>query len=364
MAAGSRSETAAEMPLFFDELVAAGVDVLPGGRAAAPRARQRRRQDRRRALRVVARGHPRRRDRRLGDRARAARRAGRAARLRRTTMRTPSSSSAGNSCATEQAARAAAAREVDPDADEATVIDRIKSDHPDTFEGALEAYRDAMHPSAPTPHRARPRDGPGRRADRRHRRRPSTCATSCRSRPTSTPAAFDREPKGIYVVTPSVDGDPNAMREHNLASISNTSIHEAYPGHHLQLDAARRHGSLTRLLADAPEFVEGWGMYSELLMREQGFDAGPAFRVALHTDAIWRACRIILDVRMHRGELTRRRGDRVPGRADELRARERARRGPLVHATARPIPCRTCWDARCCWDCAPTSRHDWATGSA
>ena len=54
------------------------------------------------------------------------------------------------------------------------------------------------------------------------------------------PAAFDPDPKGIYIVTPSVGGDPNAMREHNYASISNTSIHEAYPGHHLQLDTARR----------------------------------------------------------------------------------------------------------------------------
>ena len=94
------------------------------------------------------------------------------------------------------------------------------------------------------------------------------------------------------------------MREHNFASISNTSIHEAYPGHHLQLDTARRNPSLTRLLADAPEFVEGWGMYSELMMREHGFDDGPAFRLIMHTDAIWRACRIILDVRMHRGEIS------------------------------------------------------------
>jgi uncharacterized protein (DUF885 family) len=118
------------------------------------------------------------------------------------------------------------------------------------------------------------------------------------------PATFDRDPKGIYVVTPSVDGDANAMREHNFGSISNTSIHEAYPGHHLQLDTARRHPSLTRLMADAPEFVEGWGMYSELMMREHGFDDDPPFRVVMHTDAIWRACRIILDVRMHRGEVT------------------------------------------------------------
>ena len=94
------------------------------------------------------------------------------------------------------------------------------------------------------------------------------------------------------------------MREHNRASISNTSIHEAYPGHHLQLDIARRNPSLTRLLTDAPEFVEGWGMYSELMMREEGFDDAPEYQLMLHTDAIWRACRIILDIRMHRGELS------------------------------------------------------------
>ncbi len=119
------------------------------------------------------------------------------------------------------------------------------------------------------------------------------------------PGAFDTDPKGIYIVTPAVDGNPTAMLEHNFSSsISNTSIHEAYPGHHLQLDTARRHPSLTRLTTEAPEFVEGWGMYSELMMREHGFDDGPAFRVIMHTDAIWRACRIILDIRLHRGEIT------------------------------------------------------------
>jgi uncharacterized protein (DUF885 family) len=117
------------------------------------------------------------------------------------------------------------------------------------------------------------------------------------------PPKFDSQPSGIYVVTPAVGNNPTAMREHNYSSISNTSIHEAYPGHHLQLAVASHHPSLTRLLVDAPEFVEGWGMYSELMMREHGFDDGPSFRLAMHTDAIWRACRIILDIRMHRGEI-------------------------------------------------------------
>jgi uncharacterized protein (DUF885 family) len=203
----------------------------------------------------------------------------------------------------ERAARAAAAREIDPDADEATVIDRVKSDQPATFDDALEAYRDAMyrarrhlvdHDLATIPEGERIEVVPT----------PEYLRNVIPFAAYFEPAAFDPAPEGIYIVTPSVGGDPNAMREHNYASISNTSIHEAYPGHHLQLDTARRNRSLTRLLADAPEFVEGWGMYSELMMREHGFDAGPAFRVVMHTDAIWRACRIILDIRLHRGELS------------------------------------------------------------
>lgn len=200
-------------------------------------------------------------------------------------------------------ARRACARELDPDADEAAVIDRVKSDHPATFDEALDAYREAMlraraHLVArdlvtvPDDEAIRVIETP------LHLRAVVPFAAYF------SPAKFDPGSEGVYVVTPSVDDDPGAMREHNRASISNTSIHEAYPGHHLQLSVAARHPSLTRLDCNAPEFVEGWGMYAEQLMREEGFDDGPAFRLSMHTDAIWRACRIILDVRMHRGELT------------------------------------------------------------
>ncbi len=202
----------------------------------------------------------------------------------------------------QKAARIAAAREMDPTVDEAAVIDRLKRDHPATFDEALDAYRDAMfrsraylieHDIVSVPDDERLEVVP----TPEYLRRVMPFAAYFDA------PKFDRDPQGIYIVTPSVDGDPSAMREHNRSSISNTSIHEAYPGHHLQLSVAGKHPSLTRLSAFAPEFVEGWGMYSEQLMREEGFDAGPAFRVGMHTDAIWRACRIILDVRMHRGEI-------------------------------------------------------------
>ncbi len=203
----------------------------------------------------------------------------------------------------QHAARAGAASEIDPRADELDVVERVKSNHPPTFEAALDEYRLAMSRArqhlidhdlvtVPPDERILVTPTPG------YLRNVMPFAAYF------APAPFDHAPIGTYVVTPSVDGDPAAIREHYRAAISNTSIHEAYPGHHLQLVMAGRNPSLTRMFTDAPEFVEGWGMYSEQMMREEGFDDGPEFRLALATDAIWRACRIILDVRMHRGEVS------------------------------------------------------------
>ncbi|MBA3779043.1 MAG: DUF885 domain-containing protein [Chloroflexi bacterium] len=204
--------------------------------------------------------------------------------------------------ADNKSARARVARQIDPDATEAEVLDRVKSNHPTDFQAALEAYREAMF---------RARDFV---VERDLATLPEGEALEVIATPDYlrnvlpfaayfSPGKFDERPSGIYVVTPSVDGDASAMREHNYSSVSNTSIHEAYPGHHLQLSAANAHPSLLRILVDAPEFVEGWGMYSEQMMREEGFDAGPEFMLMLYTDAIWRSCRIILDVRLHRGEI-------------------------------------------------------------
>jgi uncharacterized protein (DUF885 family) len=299
---GIEIETASELPAFFDELVAAGVDVLP---ATEQRRLERASESAKIAVELYATWLEGTLAGGTDDWA-----IGREKHDAMVGLRAFDDLDADAILALgwerlgeEREARAAAAREFDATADEATVIGRIKSDQPVDFDAALDAYRDAMHRA------------------RRHliERDLATVPDDERIDVVPTPeylrnvvpfaayfepAVFDKEPKGIYIVTPSVGHDPNAMREHNLASISNTSIHEAYPGHHLQLDTARRNRSLTRLVTDAPEFVEGWGMYSELMMREHGFDDGPAFRVIMHTDAIWRACRIILDIRLHRGELT------------------------------------------------------------
>ncbi len=202
------------------------------------------------------------RHRRLADRPRAARRAW--SPCGRSTASTPtrSSSSAGRSWPRRRRpARRRRARSTRTPT-EAEVIDRVKSDQPGRLRGGARGLPRRDAPRARAPHRARPRDRARRRADRRRRRRPSTCATSSRSPPTSSRRRSIATRRASTSSRRRSTATPNAMREHNFASISNTSIHEAYPGHHLQLDAARRHPSLTRLMADAPEFVEGWGMYS------------------------------------------------------------------------------------------------------
>lgn len=111
------------------------------------------------------------------------------------------------------------------------------------------------------------------------------------------PAPNDPEQRGYYYVTPTAD--EAALREHSRLGIQHTCVHEAWPGHHLQFVTANRNPAartLPRLLNPSATLYEGWALYCEQMMLEQGFLAHPEQRFLLLRDRLWRALRVVLDV--------------------------------------------------------------------
>lgn len=127
------------------------------------------------------------------------------------------------------------------------------------------------------------------------------------------PAPNDPEQRGHYYVTPATDED--ALREHNWPGIQHTCVHEAWPGHHLQFVTANRNPaarSLPRLLNPSATLYEGWALYCEQMMWEQGFLARPEQRFLLLRDRLWRALRVVIDVEIQvRGTTLEQAADRM-----------------------------------------------------
>jgi uncharacterized protein (DUF885 family) len=122
------------------------------------------------------------------------------------------------------------------------------------------------------------------------------------------PAFEERGAKGFFFVTPVEKSLPaqkqeEMLRENDFADIVDTSVHEAYPGHHLQLSFARTNPSKARRAFSHAIFEEGWGLYSEELMAELGYYDDEQRLIQLEWTLV-RAARVIIDVGLHVGDMT------------------------------------------------------------
>jgi uncharacterized protein (DUF885 family) len=78
-----------------------------------------------------------------------------------------------------------------------------------------------------------------------------------------------------------------------------TSVHEAYPGHHWHLSWMAGTPRTVRKLFRTSYFAEGWALYGEKMMREQGYFATPEQELAHLQARIFRAARIVVDTALH-----------------------------------------------------------------
>lgn len=131
--------------------------------------------------------------------------------------------------------------------------------------------------------------------------------------------AFREKSAGkAFYQQPSLDGsrpgtyyanlyDMKAMPTYQMEALA---YHEGIPGHHMQLAIAqelkeipefRKHGSYTA-------YIEGWGLYSELLPKEIGFYEDPYSDFGRLAMELWRSCRLVVDTGIHAKKWTREEG--------------------------------------------------------
>jgi uncharacterized protein (DUF885 family) len=117
--------------------------------------------------------------------------------------------------------------------------------------------------------------------------------------------ALEAKPETFFAIAPTPKGWPpervaSFYREYNASMLADLVVHEAMPGHFLQLMHNNRFPSKLRAVFSSGAFVEGWAVYTEWLMASQGF-GGPRVRLMQQKMLLRVATNAILDHGVHAG---------------------------------------------------------------
>lgn len=121
---------------------------------------------------------------------------------------------------------------------------------------------------------------------------------------------LDPKAASIYAVSPpptdwGADKVRTFLEEYNEHMLQILTIHEAYPGHYVQLEYANRNPSLVRRVISSGVYVEGWAVYTEQTMLDQGYGNGDLRLRLMQLKFYLRAVvNAILDHKMHCSNLS------------------------------------------------------------
>jgi uncharacterized protein (DUF885 family) len=117
-----------------------------------------------------------------------------------------------------------------------------------------------------------------------------------------SPGALERGLPNFYAVSPIPDEWSEAqatsfLSEYNDYMIHDLSIHEAMPGHYLQVDHSNRSPSTLRAVLSSGPFVEGWAVYAEGVMKDEGYLGGdPLFALTVLKMRLRSVTNTLLDI--------------------------------------------------------------------
>ncbi|MGB5630334.1 MAG: DUF885 domain-containing protein [Woeseiaceae bacterium] len=125
------------------------------------------------------------------------------------------------------------------------------------------------------------------------------------------PGPLDKDQPAFYAVAPLPEDwteqqVESFLREYNLYSIQDLTIHEGVPGHYLQLALSNRYPSTLRAVLWSGPFVEGWGVYAEQMMIDEGYqDHSPLQRLITLKWYLRGITNAIIDSAIHVDGMTR-----------------------------------------------------------